>query len=313
MAETKKRLGRGLDSLLSATRLRELDEVVSQQPIEVKVKDRPKITPTISQSTVVNQVISIPVESINRNPHQPRQHFGQQKLLELAESIKANGLIQPILVRPVGKGYQLIAGERRLKATEIAGKKTIQAVVRNASEEQMLEWALIENIHRDDLNPLERANAYKNYVTSFSLSQQEASQRLGEDRSTIANYMRLLELPEEIKQMLNENQLSMGHARALLGLENQQQKLQLARLAIKQKLSVRDLERAVQKFKFPQEKTANSKPDKSSHILELEQEMSRSLGTKVLINTVGRKGHRGRIVIDFYNLDEFDRIKEKLS
>jgi ParB family chromosome partitioning protein len=311
MVETKKRLGRGLDSLLSATRLRELDEAVSQPPI--RVSERLENSASVMQTLVENQVTSLPLESINRNPHQPRQNFGTQKLLELAESIKTNGLIQPILVRPMGQGYQLIAGERRLKATEIAGKKTIQAIIRNASEEQMLEWALIENIHRADLNPLERANAYKNYVTNFSLSQQEASQRLGEDRSTIANYMRLLELPEEIKQMLSENQLSMGHARALLGLESQQQKLQLARQAVKQKLSVRDLERAVQNLNSNQESTSKSRSDKSGHILELEQELSRSLGTKVLINTVGRKGHRGRIIIDFYNLDEFDRIKEKLS
>jgi ParB family transcriptional regulator, chromosome partitioning protein len=311
MVETKKRLGRGLDSLLSATRLRELDEAISQPPIEVK--DRPDISATVAQIIADNKVMSLTIESITRNPHQPRQSFAAQKLLELAESIKANGLIQPILVRPMGQGYQLIAGERRLKATEMAGKKTIQAIVRNASEEQMIEWALIENIHRADLNPLERANAYKNYVTNFSLSQQEASQRLGEDRSTIANYMRLLELPEEIKQMLSENQLSMGHARALLGLESQQQKLQLARQAVKQKLSVRDLERAVQNLNSNQQSTSKSKSDKSGHILELEQELSRSLGTKVLINTIGRKGHRGRIIIDFYNLDEFDRIKEKLS
>jgi len=311
MTEIKKRLGRGLDSLLSATRLRELDEAVSQPPLETK--DRLGISASVAQTIADNQVTSLSIESITRNPHQPRQNFGAQKLLELAESIKANGLIQPILVRPMGQGYQLIAGERRLKATEMAGKKTIQAIVRNASEEQMIEWALIENIHRADLNPLERANAYKNYVTSFSLSQQEASQRLGEDRSTIANYMRLLELPEEIRQMLTENQLSMGHARTLLGLENQQQKLQLARQAVKQKLSVRDLERAVQNLNSDRQNTAKSKPDKSGHILELEQELSRSLGTKVLISTIGRKGHRGRIIIDFYSLDEFDRIKEKLS
>jgi len=313
MAEIKKRLGRGLDSLLSATRLRELDEAISQPPVTVETKDRLGISVPVTQTIVDNQVTSLPIESITRNPHQPRQSFGAQKLLELAESIKANGLIQPILVRPMGQGYQLIAGERRLKATEMAGKKTIQAIVRNASEEQMLEWALIENIHRADLNPLERANAYKNYVTGFSLSQQEASQRLGEDRSTIANYMRLLELPEEIKQMLTENQLGMGHARALLGLESQQQRLQLARQAVTQKLSVRDLERAVQNLNSKQETATKNRVVKNGHILELEQELSRSLGTKVLISTVGRKAHRGRIIIDFYSLDEFDRIKEKLS
>ncbi len=278
-----------------------LDQIDAQQP-----------TQSIEQFPT-EKVLKLPIDKINRNPHQPRINWNEEKLLELAESIKANGLIQPVLVRTMGDGYQLIAGERRLRAARIAKQKDILAIIRNASEEQMLEWALIENIHRADLNPLERANAYKNYVNNFSLSQQQAAQRIGEDRSTIANYMRLLELPEEIKQLLNDEKISMGHARALLAVDDKHQQLRLADMIISQNLSVRDIERKIQNLQHGPQNTKPQPPEKSDHIIELEREMSQSLGTKVVIKTAGKKRHRGKILIEFYNLDDFDRLKEKLS
>ena len=305
MAETKKRLGRGLNSLLSTTRFQEIEG----QPESVET---PKPQLALLSSSGIDQIHELPIAKIYNNPHQPRQNWNEDKLLELADSIKANGLIQPILVRPMGQGYQLIAGERRLRATQMAGVKTINAIVRHASEEQMLEWALIENIHRTDLSPLERAGAYKNYLNSFSLSQQEAAGRLGEDRSTIANYIRLLELTDEIKQMLVDGQISMGHARALLGVDDRQTQLRLAKLAAVKKLSVRELERKVQTAKTAQQDLPKQPSVKDAHIQELENEISQALGTKVTIKTVGRKGHRGRIIIEFFTLDDFDRIREVL-
>ena len=212
----------------------------------------------------------------------------------------------------MGDGYQLISGERRLRAMQLANKKTIPAIVRQASEEQMVEWALIENIQREDLNPIDRAKAYKEYIYNFSLSQQEAAQRLGEDRSTIANYLRLLELPDEIKQMLVGDGISMGHARGLLGVTDKNEQLTLARRIIKNNLSVRELERAVQKIRQGSENVPVEKPAKSVNIIDLEQQMTQSLGTKVIISTKGKKGHHGKITIEFYTLDDFDRIRERI-
>ena len=195
---------------------------------------------------------------------------------------------------------------------QLAEKKTIPAIVRQASEEQMVEWALIENIQREDLNPIERASAYKEYIYSFSLNQQEAAHRLGEDRSTIANYLRLLELPDEIKEMLVGDGISMGHARGLLGVADKNEQILLARKIIKNNLSVRELERMVQKIRQGGENLPEEKPSKSGNIIELEHQMTQSLGTKVVINAKGKKGHHGRIIIEFYTLDDFDRIRERI-
>jgi len=302
MPETKKRLGKGLNSLLSSTRLQEIDQSASM------VREADSAVEKIGE-----RIISLPIEKISTNPHQPRQHWSEQKLLDLADSIKANGLIQPIIVRPLNSGFQLVAGERRLRAAQMAGLDEISAVVRDATEEQMLEWALVENIHRADLNPIERARAYQHYLKSFSLTQETAAGKLGEDRSTIANYVRLLELPDEIQKLLETGSITMGHARALLSLESAIKRSKLAQAILAKKLSVRDVERQVQVLKNPplENKTAPDNP--SPLIQELQQQMTQALGTKVVIKTVGKKARRGKIIIEFYNLDDFDRIKEKLQ
>ena len=304
MSEVKKRLGRGLDSLLSSTRIHEIEEEAKQSVTDTQIP--------IDRSIVGISVVDLPMEKIHRNPHQPRQNWDDRKLFELAESIKANGLIQPILVRQMGEGYQLIAGERRLRAMRMSGMHTIPSIVKQASEEQVMEWALIENIHRSDLSALERANAYDHYIQYFSLTQQQAAERLGEDRSTIANYIRLRELPEEIKSMLHDGILSMGQARALLGVSDKIKQVELAETAAKKNMSVRELERRVKSEQ--QDKKRNEKTEeKNANIIELERELTRSLGTKVRIKTVGAKQQRGSVIIEFYNLDDFDRIKERLQ
>lgn len=315
MSETKKRLGRGLNSLLSSTRLDEIAEITPPASSEAALREilevkSPESIPYVRPSDYITE---LPLEKIKRNPHQPRQHWDDQKLLDLSESIKANGLIQPILVRPMSDGFQLIAGERRLRATQMADKEKIPAIVRDATEEQMLEWALVENIHRADLSPLERAHAYQQYMTRFSMTQQEAGDKLGEDRSTIANYVRLLELPETVRPMLAEGQISMGHARALLGVPDKKVQLKFAEMTYRQHLSVRKLERLIQAHKNPPVQLSPEVTARQTHINELEQEMTRSLGTRVVIKTAGKKSHRGKIVIEFYSLDEFERIRQRFE
>lgn len=254
----------------------------------------------------------LPLASISPNPYQARAVWNEQDLVELAESIKANGVIQPVIVRPFQGKYQLIAGERRFRAAEMAGLAKIPAIVREVSEEQLFEWSLIENIHRRDLNAIERAKAYQRYLSAFGLTQMQAGERLGEDRSVIANYLRLLDLPEEIKQMLIDGRLSMGHARAILSLPTDELRRKLANRALAGRLSVREVERLVRKY---QEQNKTAKPNgrsKAPHIVDLEDKLCRHLGTRVCIETK-RNGQRGRILIEFDSLDEFDRITDVLG
>jgi len=309
MSERKKEkprhLGRGLQSLLSPITMA-VDEAGSGgRGPGVSVNFPP-------DKELRDSLREIEVISVSPNPHQARMAWDEAELVGLAESIKANGVIQPIIVRRAGSGYELIAGERRLKATQIAGLERIPALVRSASDEQMHEWSLVENIHRADLNPIERAKAYYNYVSSFSLTQAEAAERLGEDRSVVANYLRLLDLPEEIKQMLAGGQLSMGHARAILGLPTDELRRKLANRAMAGRLSVREVERLVRKHMTGSEEVKTATRIKAPHIVDLEDKLSSELQTKVTIET-RKDGHRGKIIIDFHSLDEFDRITEKIG
>jgi ParB family chromosome partitioning protein len=254
----------------------------------------------------------IPIAAISPNPYQARTVWNEQELAELAESVRANGVLQPIIVRPAGTGYQLIAGERRFRASKLASLTTIPALVRQASDEQLHEWALVENIHRVDLNPIERAKAYQDYLSTFSLTQAEAAERLGEGRSVVANYVRLLDLPQEIKQMLANGQLSMGHARAILALPTDELRRKLANRAMAGRLSVREVERLVRKYLAGTGQAKTTARSKPPHILDLESKLASELGTKVSIET-RKSGQRGRIIIEFYSLDEFDGITERLG
>ncbi len=307
MAEQKKRLGRGLNSLLSPTRY----ETVEPAPPIPQPQAAPAPKPFSGEF-----VANIPLEKIKTNPHQPRFNWNDDKLKELSDSIKANGLVQPIIVREMDDCYQLIAGERRLRASQLAGLSDIKAIVKEATEEQMLEWALIENIHRDDLSPMERAKAYNKYISDFSLTQAEAAERIGEDRSNIANYMRLLTLPSDVQDLINAQELGMGHARALLSLPEPKLQSKVAAQIIKKGLSVRAVEKLVKDLKNNAQNPEDSKEskikEKHPNIIELENEMTQALGTKVSIETKGKKTHQGKIIIDFYNLDDFDRLREIL-
>jgi len=185
-------------------------------------------------------------------------------------------------------------------------------MIRQANDQQMLELALVENIHRADLNPIERAVAYQNYINTFNISQTEAAQRLGEDRSVVANFLRILELPQEIKDMLTAGTLSMGHARAILALPTEQLRRTLAHKAMAGRLSVREVERFVHKYLDEAQKTTPEKKEKAAHIIDLEKQLQQLLGTKVWIES-GRKNHKGRIIIEYYSLDDFERLAETMG
>ncbi len=270
------------------------------------------LIPDLSEDQESKQsVLHVPIEHISANPYQPRHSFDQAKLDELARSILEKGVIQPITVRKKDKKneYELIAGERRLRAARQTGYKTIPAIIMTVSSpEEMMELALIENIQRDDLNPVHEAKAYLRLQEECHLTQGEVASRVGKKRTTVANTLRLLKLPKEVQKCLLEDQISMGHARALLGLENSTNQTDMCNQIIKKGLSVRKVEELVkQEFDGKQK----SSPVRKSHdIAAAESIMQRILGTKVNIN---RKQHKGKIEIEFYSADDLNRILELLK
>jgi len=247
------------------------------------------------------------LDKIIPNEYQPRKVFNDEKLRELAASIKEQGVIQPVIVHRAGSNYQLIAGERRWRAARLAGLKTVPALVRDATKREQLEMALIENIQREDLNPLEAAEAYKRLQDEFKLTQEDLAKRVGKERSTVANFLRILHLPREVKTELNAGTLSMGHAKALISLERSRDQIQLAAMIVKKGLSVREAEAFAAKVKNPQKA---KKGGKSHELKSLEEKLGRSLGTKV---SIAAKAKGGRIVIEYYSAEELDRILEKLG
>jgi ParB family chromosome partitioning protein len=303
--EKPRHLGRWLQSLLGPiiSEGAEVDQLLSNPAVIANFPPDKELRDSLQE---------ISIDAISPNPYQSRTVWNEQELADLAESIKTNGIIQPIIVRPTATGYQLIAGERRLRAAQLASLTTIPALVRQANDEQLHEWALVENIHRADLNPIERARAYQHYLSALSLTQAEAAQRLGEDRSVIANYLRLLDLPQEIMQMLSDGQLTMGHARAILALPTDELRRKLANRAMAGRLSVREVERLVRRYLTGTGQVKTTPHSKPPHILDLERKLSSQLATKVSIET-RKNGQRGRIIIEFYSLDEFDSIAERLG
>ena len=303
--EKPKHLGRGLQSLMGPI-------TMSDSETEQTLTSPPVVSNFPPDNELRDSLQKISIDSLSPNPYQARTVWNEDELSELTESIKANGIIQPIIVRPIGTGFQLIAGERRLRAAELASLKSVPALVRRASDEQLQEWALVENIHRVDLNPIERAKAYHEYINTFSLTQAEAAERLGEGRSVVANYVRLLDLPQEIKQMLADSQLSMGHARAILALPTDELRRKLANRAMAGRLSVREVERLVRKYLAGTGQVKTTVRSKPPHILDIENKLSSQFGTKVNIET-RKSGQRGKVVIEFYSLDEFDGILERIG
>jgi ParB family chromosome partitioning protein len=252
-------------------------------------------------------ISEIELDKIVPNEYQPRKVFNDEKLQELAASIKEQGVIQPVIVHRAGSGFQLIAGERRWRASRIAGLKTIPALVKEATKRELLEMALIENIQREDLNPLEAAEAYKRLQDEFRLTQEDLAKRVGKERSTVTNFLRLLGLPKEVKHDLASGALSMGHAKALLSLERVRDQLAAAAMIVKKGLSVREAEALAARFKNPP-KEKKARPHQE--LKAVEEKLRKTLGTKVSI-TAKAKG--GRIVIEYYSPEELDRILEQIG
>jgi ParB family chromosome partitioning protein len=304
----KPRLGRGLSSLIGKTTFvsddKEYRHVTGLAPVaEAKPMD----------SVAGPQEIRI--DEISPNPYQPRREFAAEELGDLAQSITQQGILQPLIVTTnVQPGapsrFTLIAGERRLRAAKLVGLSTVPCVVRQATGQQMLEWALIENIQRSDLNPVERAMAYRDYVDRFNLTVAQAAERLGQPRTTVSNYLRILELQSEIQQMIGGGRLSFGHAKVIAGIVgNTELQLELAIRVQKEDLSVRQLEGLVSVNQAPGQaataaKTARAKPP---YVVDLQEQLTQAVGTRVTI-VQGRSKHAGRIVVDYYSLDDFDRI-----
>lgn len=277
----KKALGKGLEALLPGT----------TQTTTVTV-------PEVAQR--------IPLEQILPNPFQPRKDFSETDISELADSIYKNGILQPILVRRKGDGrYELIAGERRLRAAKLAGLSTIPAMVRNSSDEQTIELALVENLQRKDLNPIETARAYQRLITEFAFTQEKLAEQLGKERSSVANTLRLLNLPNEIQRLVESMKLTAGHAKVILGLPRPDLQLKVARQIVERQLSVRQAENLVNaEQRHPKPKHAAPRPRPYP---DLEDRLQKRLGTRVTIEK-NRKG--GRIVLHYYGISDLDRVLE---
>src|SRR4030066_1929348 len=252
------------------------------------------------------EVIYLDIDRIFPGEQQPRKAFRDDSLKELAASIKEKGILQPVIVSRVGDGtFRLVTGERRWRAAALAELKKIPALIKNVASKDSLEIALIENIQREDLNPIETADAFRRLITDLNLTQEDLSDKVGKDRATIANYLRLLKLPEEIKSLIYNGSLSMGHAKALLAIEGRAHQVEAARKIIKKGLSVREAEALTKKTIKPKRGRFTKDPQISS----LEEKLIRSLGTKVRIL---HKGKKGKIEIEYYSLEELDRLLEIL-
>lgn len=256
-------------------------------------------------------VIDIKVSEIKPNPYQPRHRFDQKALEDLALSIKNSGVFQPIIVRqpdPAVESYQLLTGERRLRASKIAQQKTIPAIVRDVNEEQMMEIAVLENLQREDLTTLEEAEAYNMLMTRLDLTQAQVAQKLGKSRPYIANYLRILGLPTEVKQMLEDHKLSMGQARTLLSVNNKQELIKLARKSVAESMTVRQLERAAAKINGKNGTKKKRAQRKSPFVRASEGQLQEKFGTPVSIVNSSRKKGKGKIEIEYLSTEDLNRI-----
>lgn len=265
-------------------------------------------SPQVQETEEITEIF---LDEIRPNPYQPRKTFDNKSLKELSESIKENGVFQPIIIRKSVNGYEIIAGERRFRASKLAKKKTIPAIIRDFDEAQMMEVAVLENLQREDLTPLEEAQAYEMLQKNLGLTQAEVSKRLGKSRPYIANYLRLLTLPQKTKRLLQRGELSMGQARTLLGLKDKDSIDDLARKVVKNGITVRQLESLVAKLNEKENKPKKKAIKKSAFIRASESQLTDKFGTSVNI-TEGKKGN-GHLAIDFSSTDELNRILDLLG
>jgi ParB family chromosome partitioning protein len=259
-------------------------------------------------SGISDRSLNCSIDNIQVNPHQPRTVFIQEKIEELARSIKEKGIIQPLLVKEGEIGFELIAGERRLRAAKLAGLTQVPIIVKDVSEEEQIEYSLIENLQREDLNPIEEAEAYKKLMQDFDYNQQKLAQVLGKDRTTIANQVRLLKLPTMVKKALSQNEISMGHARCLLSISEPLKLREAFRLVLLKGLSVRETEKLAKKLN--QTKIKKKTEEKSTHLEAIRSDLMQRLGTQVKI---WQRGKKGKIIIEFYSPEELEGILERIK
>ena len=291
-----KGLGKGLDALIPEESSR-------------KVIANPK-KETVIEKVIKKEEVMMKVSDIEPNREQPRKHFDEDALLELSESIKQFGIIQPLIVQKRENYYEIIAGERRWRAAKMAGLKEVPVIVKNYTEQQIVEISLIENIQRENLNPIEEAQAYKRLLTEFHMKQDELAERVSKSRTAITNSMRLLKLDERIQQMVIDDMISSGHARALLSIENKDVQYTLAVRIFDEKISVREVEKLVKKIQTeePEKNKENDKRDDSFIYKDIEEKMKLILGTKVCVTH--KKNNKGKIEIEYYSNEELERLIE---
>jgi ParB family chromosome partitioning protein len=321
----KKALGKGLSALIPDSYVREQEEIKRQEsqaaqqvtqtvaPATASVAVVPEVPEAAATQTRGNEAFQlVPIEQVVPNEDQPRQHFDPVAIDELANSIREKGILQPIIVKRTGDGqYKLICGERRLRASKVCGLTQVPVVIKDIASEDFLEWALIENIQRQDLNPLEEADAYQRLVEERTLSQDEVAKRVGKNRTTVTNTLRLLRLPEEVKTHIATGQLSAGHARALLGLLTPEHQRQMAKRIVEENLSVRQVEAIVGRS-VAHKRKAKTARHLSPEIVDLENRLVHHFGAQVKI--FPRKNQKeGRIEIQYTSLDDLDRVLSKIG
>jgi ParB family transcriptional regulator, chromosome partitioning protein len=321
----EKKLGRGFESLISETvkeeqvpeiiprrKLVKANQTLVKHELLEKATPPPVTNPTISVIPTAQgqNLVYLNTSDLVPNRLQPRKVFAQDSLDELINSIRKTGVLQPIMVRKSGLTYEIVMGERRWRASKELKIDKIPAIIKeNVNDREMLEWALIENTQRKDLNPMEKARGYKELMNVFSLTQEQVAERVSLDRSTIANFVRLLDLPIEIQDDVSRETISPGHARALLGIDNKQEQIRLSHRIKKQGLSVRSLENIIARLRKPS-KTAPKSVTEDIYIKDLEDRLRRYFGTKV---SIAHRKNRGNITIEFYSNDDFQRIVELLT
>lgn len=309
------RLGRGLSSLMASPAV-PID--ASKSVVEVGSggsQERFMSAGSVSDSGGLADYLNLDIDSVRPNASQPRKRFEEKSLESLAESIERDGLMQPVVVRPsAGGGYELVAGERRWRAAGKAGLSKIPAYVKELDSRQVAEWALIENLQREDLNPIERAEAFQRLGESFGLSHEAIAERVGLERSTVTNLLRLLKLSPPVRDMVVGGSLSMGQSRSIAGIEDEAQQLALAEKAVREGLSVRQVEAEAKRLAKQGAKPAETakKAVRAAYLDDLERQIGQQLSTKVKIKTARKKG-AGTLSIDFYSIDQFDELLSKLG
>ena len=286
----KKGLGKGLDSMIPPNAL-----------------SKPKSALMNEQNKVVNGVESISINKVEPNKNQPRKNFNEDALVELSESIKQHGIVQPLIVAKKDNYYEIIAGERRWRAAKLAGLKEVPIVIKDYSPQEIMEIALIENIQREDLNPIEEARAYQNLIKEYSLKQDDVAEKVSKSRTTITNALRLLKLDERVQDMLVQELVSSGHARALLAIPDKETQYELATKILDEKLSVRETEKLVKNYNKPKPKAKETVALENDFVYtDLEEKIRQKVGTKVIINR--KSNDKGKIEIDYYSIEELERI-----